>query len=78
MAPCWIQEMHYKDTEWESESAGPETNITELVQLLKIVSSQCVAKAGWEDTLRREFKALIGSGDGGTFHSYWSHQEVRE
>ena len=46
MAPCWIQEMHYKDTEWESESAGPETNIMELVQLLKIVSSQCVAKAG--------------------------------
>lgn len=46
MAPCWIQEMHYKDMEWESESAGPETNIMELVQLLKIVSSQCVAKAG--------------------------------
>lgn len=31
--------------EWESESAGPETKIMELVQLLKIVSSQHAAKA---------------------------------
>lgn len=46
MAPCWIQEMHCKDMEWESESAGPETKILELVQLLKIVSSQRAAKAG--------------------------------
>lgn len=64
--------------EWESESVGPETKIMELVQLLKIVSSQHTAKAGWEDIWRREVKELMGSGDGGTFHSYWSHQELRE
>ena len=64
--------------EWESESAGPETKIMELVQLLKIVSSQHAAKARWEDTRRREVKELMGSGDGGTFYSYWSHQELRE
>ena len=35
--------------EWESESAGPEISIMELVGLLETVSSQLAAKAGWED-----------------------------